>query len=87
MIELKKFNCGCIGFDPLVIVKACDSGSYESDRSLMVSATNETRIREPERYTLLSHDESKEILEALNRLVIDGYKFREVRSILGVEVK
>lgn len=76
-----KFDCGCVGH-PLdqknaVVIKPCDADMYGPEHHWVI------RDMSGKNYTYLSKDENLEIHKVLDQLVYDGYRFREIRRLLG----
>jgi len=82
MLKLVKFDCGCVGTLPndsgaSVLVYACDGG--RDDPPLDIRA----RDMSGKTFKALSDDSVTKFVLALSSLVNDGWRLREVRSLLG----
>jgi len=81
---LVKFSCGCVGLVGVqgspdnrpLIVSACD-GEGEGLSLYRRDMTDKERTPLPDR-------ESERIVKALTRLIHDGHKYREVKTLLGI---
>ena len=78
-MKLYKFGCGCIGFDEQTIVRPCDS---IDDREYGISHDRNRILDRNKPGVELDARRTNEILLDLNMLIIDGYRFRQLRSLL-----
>lgn len=82
MFQLVKFSCGCIGTKPVegtsTIVNSCDGEGnlsfYQRDIDL--------KTFEP-----LDPKETEEFRTQIERLILDGYNMKTMRSVLGVQTQ
>lgn len=80
-MKLYEFGCSCIGFDEQTIVRPCES-NYDN-REYFIRSDKESRILDRNKPGVeLDAGRTAEILVDLNMLIIDGYRFREIRSLL-----
>lgn len=86
MLNLVRYECGCIGFKPdakglATILNSCDSDScdefYIYDRDMIKS---KGQIKE---FEVLSEEQSENIRKSLCKVIMDGYKFRKIKSLLS----
>jgi hypothetical protein len=76
-----RFDCGCIGTAPdsgghSIIVKACD---YTDDEYCFMQRGG-FDTKKAKHLTLTEH---AKVVEELSKLIIDGYKLRRVKRLLG----
>jgi len=81
-IGLVRFKCGCVGFPPeengyAVIVSACDVSGDTSPRCLVPREIERGNV-----YSPLTPVEEKALIKELDLLLYDGWKFRELKSLL-----
>lgn len=78
---LVRFTCGCIGFRPVgpdstaLLVYACDGDGEPT-------ALFYRRPNNPETFTPLTAEETATIVAALQKLVGNGYRYRELAALL-----
>jgi len=89
----KRYECGCIGFvlnggaiDPdakrIWLVKPCDTDRDDPEYCLRHSAgRSSTLAHKPS--TKLSDAEIESIFDDLGDLIADGYRFRDLKTILS----
>ncbi len=87
MSKLMQAQCGCIilsDYDKTDVsnmiqarvVRDCCTGSYTlTERHIQTNENNPV---------LLTPDEEQEIWDELHNILVDGYRMRELRSILGI---
>ena len=80
-----KYDCGCIGIElrdgSKFTVEVCDKRCDDDGRfePLMIDEGMRSCIGEP---NALSLDKEKEYLVEMGKLIIEGYKFREIKHLL-----
>ena len=77
-----KYECGCIGFPPkengfAIIIKPCDE-----DGELTFSDRDVRKNKIVMPYTELSEIGVGEFKTQIQRLMYDGYKFRDIKRLL-----
>lgn len=84
-MKLVKFDCGCIGFEPLenenktaVLVKVCDGRDGDGPKYLMTR-----RSMSPNEWHPLGDVETNEIRAGMLHLLMDGDKFRKIKKLLA----
>lgn len=88
---LVKFSCGCIGFlpthtDEAWIIRACDTDWHDNEYGLFLRThMGLSDTIAPKTFEPLSEEEEKKHLEALSRLIAEGYCFRTLKSIMGIK--
>ncbi len=85
-----EFSCGCIGLKTpfqspsnsrAVVVKPCDS--KDEPIEIHRRALPESHLRHSPLATPLSDEEAEDLLNEIARLVADGYRFRQLKGLLG----
>jgi hypothetical protein len=86
-IMLVRFSCGCLGMtgvpgdeeDRAVVLSPCDLPTETAFEPLCVYRRDlSDKTTEP-----LNEADAAELLEELGKLVAEGYRHRQVRSLLG----
>lgn len=85
MLRLYRYKCGCVGTKreegkPTLTLFHTDSASHEGF-CIMLQYVDHDPIVE------LSEEEVRKIIGELDKIVGDGYKFRQIRDWLGAEKK
>ncbi len=90
-IKAVQFECGCIGlifFDPsertdeFVQLKACDRDFLDEVEYEVYRRSLSGRIKCPDSWEEISAEKLNGILDELNSLVYNGYKFRQLKNLL-----
>jgi hypothetical protein len=88
---LVKFECGCIGFDTFYssptnpklcrrILKVADCRDPNDEVTVFLDDIGREKT-----YETLDPSEEEDIFLKLTMLVSDGYKFRKMKSLLGIK--
>lgn len=93
MSKLVKFDCGCIGLTPdnsnsneAWVFRFCDYGTswgneFGCAKRTMTSLNKGQEV--PKDYSYLSPDKEEKFFNEISSLIADGYKFREIKSLLS----
>lgn len=79
-MKLVRFGCGCVGTDDAeTLLKSC-GGDLEHELTLIhpdyILKRNKPGIP-------LTKEETNQVVNEIQSLILDGYKFRRVKGILG----
>jgi hypothetical protein len=80
----RKFRCGCIALSTpnnkgqYLVVIACDNNSGPEIDFIWRNLDN------PGEGKILTEDQERELVRSIGDYIGDGYKFRELRRILGI---
>jgi hypothetical protein len=82
MFQLVKFSCGCVGTKPVggtsTIINSCDGEGNLSFYQRKI----DLKTFEP-----LDPKETEEFRGQIERLILDGYNMKTMRSVLGVQTQ
>jgi len=82
MFQLVRYSCDCIGTAPIngvtTMVRSCDG---EGNLSFY------QRKIENKSFRPLSSEETEEFRSELEKLILDGYNMKAMRSVLGVQTQ
>jgi len=77
------FSCGCVGIRPdsgrPIVIRACDLRPEDCHDPLGFARKDMTE----ESFESLPANEAEALIRDLDRLLADGYRFRQIRNLLN----
>ena len=87
-MKLKRYGCGCIGFDTSdgdsIVIYHCDVSGYEYDDLCFSDDTGRLKAEYKENAKFLSSEESEEYLKRFRKQLWDGSKLQQIKILLDI---